>query len=60
MMLAIVLIVLFTVSMFLWLLALVSPPAAYPAAREWLAFCSVLFLALLVILTGTAVIVFPR
>jgi hypothetical protein len=55
----IVLVVIFTVTMFLWLLALLGavPTAQYPHAATWLAFFAVLVLGVVVFLLGSGVIV---
>jgi hypothetical protein len=58
-MLLIVLLVIFTMAMFLWLLALLGQQQA-AAYSPWLAFFSCLVLGIVVFLLGTGVIVLTR
>lgn len=64
-MLSVILVVLFTMVMFLWLLGLLganqSPPNALAATfSPWLAWFACLFLGIVVFLTGTGVIVWRQ
>jgi hypothetical protein len=56
-MLAIVLLVLFVMVMFLWLLTLLGQVPGASNYHPWLSFFAVLFLGVVVFLTGTGVIV---
>ncbi len=56
-MLLIILVVLFTMVMFLWLLSLLGANELAQKASPWLAFFACLFLGIVVFLLGTGVIV---
>jgi len=59
-MLLIVLVVLFTMAMFLWLLALLGSVPNATAYHPWLAFFAVLVLGIVVFLLGSGVLVWQR
>jgi len=56
-MLLIILVVIFTLCMFLWLLALLGSIPNAPASSPWLAFFAVLVLGIVVFLLGSGAIV---
>jgi hypothetical protein len=58
MMLLIVLLVLFTVDVGVWALALLGAISAPPTASSWLAFFGVLILGIVVFLLGTGVVTY--
>ena len=57
-MLLIILVVMFTLVMFLWLLSLLGAVPNAPSYSPWLAFFSCLILGIVVFLLGTGVIVY--
>ena len=59
-MLLIILLVLWTMAMFLWLLSLLGAVPQTTAHAHWLAFFAVLVLGLVVFLAGTGTVVWQR
>ncbi len=59
-MLGIVLVVLFTMVMFLWLLTLIGASEQLTKASPWFAWFACLFLGIVVFLTGAGIIVWTR